>query len=123
MKKLFASTAFLVSFSAVYAAAPAVRIAPSSIIISVDDPVDLNQYVGKYKFEGLPFEYLTVAVKDGKLMANTGEEEAELTPLKETDSFDAAGRAILKFRRDPNKKVNAITLDAEGSSFEGRKES
>lgn len=123
MKKIILSSVYFVSLSTAFIFVPKVSTAATPILVVVDDPVDLNQYVGKYKFEGLPFEYLTVAVKDGKLIANTGVEEAELTPLKDADSFDAAGRAILKFRRDTDKKVNAITLDAEGSSFEGKKES
>ncbi len=122
MKKIILSGVCFVALSMAFASVPKVYTSATPTLVQIDDPKDLNQYVGKYKFEGLPFEYLTVAIKDGKLIANTGVEEAELTPLKDADSFDAAGRAVLKFRRDTDKKVNAITLDAEGSSFEGKKE-
>lgn len=91
--------------------------------ISAADSVDLNQYVGKYKFEGLPFEFVTIAVKDGKLTIDTGTESGAMTAVKEApDTFDAAGRATLKFKRDDTKKVTGVTLDAQGMSFEGKKE-
>ncbi|GAB3543872.1 DUF3471 domain-containing protein [Spirosoma fluminis] len=123
MKKFALTLACALSLSAVYAAAPAVSNPSVTNQQRTDDPVDLNQYVGKYKFEGLPFDYLTIAVKDGKLTVNTGTEEGPLTPIKDTtDKFDADGRATLKFNRDENKKVTSITLDAQGMSFEGKKE-
>ncbi|WP_019991282.1 hypothetical protein [Rudanella lutea] len=91
--------------------------------VAMADSVDLNQYAGKFKFEGLPFEYLTIAVKEGKLTVSTGEETGELTPIKDTpDAYDAAGRAKLQFVRDENKKVKGISLDAQGMIFEGKKE-
>jgi cytochrome c len=123
MKKLVLTLACAISFSALYAATPVVGTSPVANQVRTDDPVDLNQYAGKYKFEGLPFEYLTIGVKDGQLTINTGTEEGTLTPIKDTtDKFDAAGRATLKFNRDENKKVTGITLDAQGMSFEGKKE-
>ena len=122
MKKLVFTIACLLSLSAVYAAAPVVPAPASASLVRVADPVDLNQYVGKYKFEGLPFEYITVAVKDGKLVINTGTEEGALTPLKDADSFDADGRAIFKFTRNADKKVTGLTLDAQGNVFDGKKE-
>ncbi|GAB3511573.1 hypothetical protein GCM10027341_51250 [Spirosoma knui] len=123
MKKFALTLACAFSLSAVYAAVPAISTPPVTNQQRTDDPVDLNQYVGKYKFEGLPFDYLTIAVKDGKLTVNTGTEEGPLTPIKDTtDKFDADGRATLKFNRDESKKVTSITLDAQGMSFEGKKE-
>lgn len=122
MKKVVLTLACVVSLSAVYAASPNADTLPVAQL-RTDDPVDLNQYVGKYKFEGLPFEYITIGVKDGKLTIDTGSEAGTLTPIKDTtDKFDADGRATLKFNRDENRKVNGITLDAQGMSFEGKKE-
>lgn len=122
MKKLVFTIACLTSLSAAYAAAPIVPAPASASSVRVADPVDLTQYVGKYKMEGLPFEYITIAVKDGKLTINTGSEEGALTPLKDADSFDADGRATFKFIRNADKKVTGVTLDAQGNVFEGKKE-
>lgn len=123
MKKIIFTIACFASFSAVNAAAPAGEVPASVALLRVADPVDLSQYVGKYKFEGLPFEYITVAVKDGKLTVNTGTEEGALTPLKDADSFDADGRATFKFIRNEEKKITGVTLEAQGSYFDGKKES
>ena len=35
---------------------------------------DLDDYAGKYKMTGLPFPYIEVSVKDGKLMMKAGEQ-------------------------------------------------
>jgi hypothetical protein len=105
-----------------YAAQPIQTTAEPTHAITVADPVDLNQYAGKYKFEGLPFEYVTIAVKDGKLTIDTGTDSGELTPMKEEDSFDAAGQATLIFMRDADKKVTGLTLKAQGFDFAGKKE-
>ncbi|KAA5544876.1 DUF3471 domain-containing protein [Adhaeribacter rhizoryzae] len=122
MKKLFLTFTCLLSLSGSYAATSEVPNAKSANIMVVADPVDLNHYVGKYKFEGLPFEFITIAVKEGKLTVNTGSEEGILTPLKDADSFDAAGQATLKFIRNAEKKVTGVTLQAQGFDFEGKKE-
>jgi hypothetical protein len=122
MKKLVFAIACLLPLSAVYAATPGVGGPGSASVVIVADTVNLTQYVGKYKFQGLPFDYITIAVKDGKLTINTGTEEGVLTPLKDADSFDAAGRAILKFTRNPDKKVTGVMLEAEQMAFEGKKE-
>lgn len=122
MRRIILTGLCAITLSTTFAFVPPVLTSASPKLVAVNDPVDLNQYVGKYKFEGLPFEYLTITLIDGKLHANTGTEEGDLIPLQEADTFDASGRAILKFRRDTDKKVNGMTLDADGSSFEGKKE-
>ncbi|RDC61648.1 hypothetical protein [Adhaeribacter pallidiroseus] len=122
MKKIILTGICAFALSTTFAFVPQALTSASSKLVVVDDPMDLNQYIGKYKFEGLPFEYLTITLINGKLHANTGAEEGDLIPLPEADTFDASGRAILKFKRDTDKKVNGMTLDADGSSFEGKKE-
>lgn len=123
MKKLVLTFACLVSLSAVYATTPEVAVRPSANQVSMADSVNLTDYVGKYKMEGLPFEYITISVKDDKLTIDTGSESGSLTPIKDaTDKFDADGRATLKFNRDENRKVTGVTLDAQGMSFDGKKE-
>lgn len=122
MKKFVLTLACVASMSAVYASS-SVTATPATQIVQSAEAADLNEYAGKYKFEGLPFEFITVSVKDGKLMINTGTDEGELTPVKDaTDKYDAGGQATLTFVRDANKKVSGLTLEAQGFSFEGKKE-
>lgn len=124
MKKIVLMFACVVSVSVVYAATPETTIHPSIGQISLADSVNLTDYVGKYKMEGLPFDYITIAVKDGQLTVDTGSESGAMTTVKDTpDTFDASGRATLKFKRDTSRKVTGVTLDAQGTSFEGKKES
>ncbi len=122
MKTIVFTLACTLSLSTLYAASTPAPASPTTQV-TVADSVDLNQYVGKYKFEGLPFEFVTIAVKDGKLTIDTGSESGAMTAVKDAaDTFDAAGRATLKFKRDDTKKVTGVTLDAQGMSFEGKKE-
>lgn len=122
MKTIVFTLACTLSLSTLYAASTPTP-AATTTQLAVADSVDLNQYVGKYKFEGLPFEFVTIAVKDGKLTIDTGSESGAMTAVKDApDTFDAAGRATLKFKRDDTKKVTGVTLDAQGMSFEGKKE-
>ncbi len=122
MKTIVFTLACTLSLSTLYAASTPASAAPTTQV-AIADSVDLNQYVGKYKFEGLPFEFVTIAVKDGKLTIDTGSESGAMTAVKDAaDTFDASGRATLKFKRDDTKKVTGVTLDAQGMSFEGKKE-
>lgn len=93
------------------------------IAFSQPDSIQLDEFVGKYKMAGLPFDYVEVRLQDGKLVVNANGEEGTLTPLKEPDTFDAEGKATLKFNRDAAKKIYGMTLDAQGSTFDGIKES
>ncbi len=81
----------------------------------------LTDYVGKYKMTGLPFEYLEISTKDGKLLMNAGGQEGELTPTDTPDKYDASGRALLNFVRSDT-KVLSVKLEAVGANFEGKKE-
>ncbi|HOY19975.1 MAG TPA: ThuA domain-containing protein [Haliscomenobacter sp.] len=81
----------------------------------------LDQYAGKYKMTGLPFETIEVSVKEGKLIVAAGDQAGEVTPLAEPDKFDAAGQAVLHFVRDAQGKVTQIKLIASGFSFDGEK--
>jgi cytochrome c len=81
----------------------------------------LDQYAGKYKMTGLPFENIEISVKEGKLMVMAGTQGGELTPLADPDKFDAGGQATFEFVRDGQGKVVSIKLGAMGASFEGQK--
>lgn len=83
---------------------------------------DLAAYAGKYKMTGLPFDYIDVSVKDGKLVMDAGGQGGEVKPTGTPDKFDADGKATIVFVRDDTGKVAKIKLDAMGMSFEGKKE-
>ncbi len=84
--------------------------------------VDLNAYTGKYKMTGLPFPYIEISVKEGKLIMDAGGQVGEIKSTGEPDQFDAGGQAKLLFLRDDTNKVSKLKMDAMGFSFEGAKE-
>ena len=84
---------------------------------SVTDP---TSYAGKYKMTGLPFPYVEVSVKDGKLVMDAGGQSGELKQTGE-DTFDAGGQAVITFLKEAN-AVTKLKMDAMGFSFEGVKE-
>lgn len=82
--------------------------------------VALTNYVGKYKMEGLPFELITLSMKDDQLYIVAGDNEGTLTAVpNQADSFDAGGQAMIKFTRDPQQKIEKILVEAMGQVFEG----
>ena len=82
---------------------------------------DLKAFVGKYKMTGLPFEYITISVDDGKLMMDANGQNGALASTG-PDTFDSGGKAIIRFLRDDKKVVTKLKMDAMGFSFEGIKE-
>ena len=83
---------------------------------------NLEDYVGKYKMTGLPFQYIEISVKDGKLMIIAGEQGGELKATDAPDKFDADGQAIINFIRDDKQKVTKMILEADGVKFDGIRE-
>jgi cytochrome c len=96
--------------------------APDTKNQAVAPASDLNAYAGKYKMTGLPFEYMTVSVKDGKLLLDANGQIGEIKPTSTPDIYDADGKAVLTFLRDDKKAVNKVKMDAMGFTFEGVKE-
>lgn len=104
-----------VKASAQTAAAPEIK---SSFSIS-----DSAAYKGKYKFEGLPFEYIEVSVKEGKLYFVGGEYNGFLDPINDKkDTFDVNGVAVFTFTRDEKNQISDLKVDYEGESYQGKKE-
>ncbi len=86
--------------------------------------VDSAIYTGKYKYEGLPFQYMEISVKDGKLIFSGGEYNGSLNPIKEKkDAFDADGLALFTFFRNSEGKVAELQIDYQGQSYLGKRES
>ena len=80
----------------------------------------LTDYVGKYKMENLPFEFIILSMKDNQLYITAGENEGTLTTIpNQMDAFDAGGQATIKFTRDDQKKIKTIVVEAQGQVFEG----
>lgn len=82
---------------------------------------ELSAYVGKYKMAGLPFPYIEMSVKDGKLVMDAGGQAGPVQATSTKDKFDASGRAMISFVRD-NQKVTKLVMEAMGFKFEGVKE-
>lgn len=81
----------------------------------------LTDFVGKYKMENLPFEFIVLSMKDGQLYITAGDNEGALTAVpNQMDAFDAGGQATIKFTRDDQKKINKMIVEAQGQVFEGK---
>jgi hypothetical protein len=83
----------------------------------------MDQYVGRYKFEGLPFEYMTMTVKDGSLYFEGGEYAGPLSmEAGKADTFTAGGQATMTFKRGADNSVQTLVVEAMGMTFEGKKQ-
>jgi cytochrome c len=84
---------------------------------------DSSAFKGKYKMEGVGFDYLEVTVKDSSLFFSGGEYAGVLTPLKDKkDSFDALGQAVFAFVRNGSGEIDLIRIDYSGGVYEGKKQ-
>jgi len=81
---------------------------------------NLNDYAGTYAVENLPFEEMSFYVKEGKLWVKAGDNDGAVKTMPEPDTFDG-GQAIFHFKRDENKKVTGMAMEAAGITFEGTK--
>ena len=82
---------------------------------------ELSAFAGKYKMTGLPFPYIEVSVKEGKLNMDAGGQAGPIDPTATKDKFDAGGKAVLTFVRESG-KVTKLVMEAMGFKFEGTKE-
>lgn len=122
MKKLILTVACLVAFIAFESKASAAVKIENAVTINRADTTQHAEYVGKYKMEGMPFDYIEFTNKDGKLHFEAGEYKGDLTAKTAKDEFDANGQATVKFSRDASNMVTGITLNAQGQDFTGMKE-
>lgn len=120
MKKATLILLLSVSFASFSAAAQTTKAPETNTSFSISDSAS---YTGKYKFEGLPFEYITVSVRDGQLYFAGGEYNGFLQPVKDKkDVFDVNGMALFTFRRNDQNQVSELNIDYQGQSFLGAKE-
>lgn len=94
---------------------------PSSATPASQSVPNLDAYAGKYKMTGMPFEYIEVTPKDGRLFIKAGENEGELKPAPEADEFKGDQGSVFKFGRDADQKITLLTLEVQGLSFKGIK--
>lgn len=106
-----------ISYSASAQTAPATATAAT-------DTTALKEFTGKYKFEGLPFEYMEFSLKAGSLNVQAGDQGGPMTPVKDAvDKFEIAdGAAKFTFARNEEKKVAKVTVEYQGMVFDGKKE-
>ena len=83
---------------------------------------NIEDYVGKYKMTGLPFDYIEVTTNDGKVIMKAGGQGGPINATDTPDKYDADGKATLYFIRDDAKHVTGIKIEAMGFNFKGKKE-
>lgn len=90
---------------------------------SVFSIADSAAFTGKYKYEGLPFDYMEITVKEGKLYYSGGEYSGFLDPIKDKkDAFDASGAATFTFGRNSENKITELRIDYQGQTYIGQRE-
>jgi hypothetical protein len=106
MKKIFLSIVLIASF----------------VVVKAQDST-LQEYTGKYKFpDGSIVTEIAVTLENGILNSNSSAGNSVLEKLG-TDSFSVVsfqGTAI--FKRDDNKKIIGVVVDAMGYHLEGTKD-
>jgi cytochrome c len=83
---------------------------------------ELQEFVGKYKVSGLPFEFLVISIQGGKLQIQAGESKGILRPSQKDDRFEEDNGTVLDFGRDSSNQVVKITMKTSGFEFEGKKQ-
>lgn len=120
MRKTIFITLFSVCLFALKASAQDTKPTDSIPAFSI---ADSSNFTGKYKYEGLPFEYMEISVKDSQLFYSGGEYNGPLDALADKkDAFDASGQATFTFLRNDVDKVTTLQIDYQGQTFSGTKE-
>lgn len=123
MKKTIFISLFIICFFALKAVAQDTTTTKSTDSIPAFSIADSTTFTGKYKYEGLSFEYMEISVKDGKLFYSGGEYNGSLDAMKDKkDAFDANGNAVFTFVRNENDKVTELQIDYQGQTYTGKKE-
>jgi cytochrome c len=81
-----------------------------------------DEYAGKYKMTGLPFEFVEVKSEGGKISIDANGQGGEMKSTSTPDKFDVGGKATVVFLRDEKSKVVKIKVLVMGSDFEGTKQ-
>jgi hypothetical protein len=83
----------------------------------------LQEYTGKYKFpDGSVVTEIDVTLENGILTSNSTAGTSTLEKLG-TDSFSVVSfQGVAVFKRDDNKKITKVVIDAMGYHLEGTKD-
>ena len=120
MKKLFLVFSCVVALFSLEAGAQATQTPETKSTFSISDSA---AFKGKYKFEGLPFEYVDLSVQNSKLYFVGGEYNGPLEPITDKkDVFNVNGEAVFTFNRNAENKIIELKIDYNGQSFVGKKE-
>ena len=96
-------------------AATATNVTPSS----GKSAPNLADYAGKYKMTGMPFEYIEITPKNGRLHIKAGTNEGELTPGTQPDEFKGDNGTVFSFGRGADQKPASLALKVQGMTFNG----
>ena len=120
MKKLIFILALTTGFLAAQAYSQTTTTSETKTQFSIADSAAFKR---KYKYEGLPFEYVEVSVQDNKLYFVGGEYNGALIPIhNKKDAFDVNGEAVFTFSRNTENKIIELKIDYQGQSYLGKKE-
>ena len=120
MKKIIIVLFLITGFGSIQAHSQSTPASDTSSKFSIADSASFK---GKYKFEGLPFEYVEVTVQESKLYFVGGEYNGFLVPLTgKKDVFNVNDQAVFTFGRDNVNKITGLKIDYQGQIFEGKKE-
>lgn len=84
--------------------------------------VDVNDYVGKYKVEGLPFPHIEILDEKGVLTAKTLFTNQPLEPDPAQKDVFLSDELPIRFLRNAAGKVNRVILPMSGGQIEGVRE-
>ena len=92
---------------------------PEKVAIELDPKV-LTQYIGKYELQ--PNFVIEISIIDNKLFAQaTGQPQFEIFAESEDKFFLKVVPAQLVFSKDPNGKIDSLTLHQGGQQMPGKK--
>lgn len=93
------------------------------VLYSFGQQDTLKQYTGKYTFgEDSPVSEVTVIFKDGMLMMQSAAGSSELRLDKEDNFVIVDYNGSASFRRDKNKAIVGVYIEAMGYTMNGTKE-
>src|SRR5215217_7442972 len=108
MKKLIIILLLTTGFVSTQAHSQATTASDTTSQFSIADSAS---FTGRYKFEGLPFEFVELTVQENKLYFVGGEYNGFLVPIKDKkDAFNVNEQAVFTFGRDNGNKITGLKI-------------